>query len=120
MRITERLISARPAFSFEFFPPKTDEGEAALMRTAETLRRFEPAVVSVTYGAGGSTRSRSVAVAKRIKHELDLEVMAHVTCVGSTVDDLRELFDDLEQAGIENILALRGRSEKHTSALPSR
>jgi methylenetetrahydrofolate reductase (NADPH) len=112
MRITERLISARPAFSFEFFPPKTDEGEAALMRTAETLRRFEPAFVSVTYGAGGSTRSRSVAVAKRIKHELDLEVMAHVTCVGSTVDDLRELFDDLEQAGIENILALRGDPPK--------
>jgi methylenetetrahydrofolate reductase (NADPH) len=111
MRITERLAS-RPVFSFEFFPPKTDDGEAALLRTIETLRPFDPAFVSVTYGAGGSTRARSVDVAKRIKTELKLEVLAHVTCSGSTVDELRNLFGELDAAGIENVLALRGDPPK--------
>jgi methylenetetrahydrofolate reductase (NADPH) len=112
MRITERLASGQPVFSFEFFPPKTDDGEAALMRTIETLRPFDPAFVSVTYGAGGSTRTRGVEVAKRIKTELGLEVLAHVTCSGSTIADLRALFGDLEAAGIENVLALRGDPPK--------
>ncbi len=112
MRITERLASRQPVFSFEFFPPKTDDGETALMSTIETLRPFDPAFVSVTYGAGGSTRTRSVDVAKRIKRELGLEVLAHVTCAGSTVDQLRGLFGDLEAVGIENVLALRGDPPK--------
>jgi methylenetetrahydrofolate reductase (NADPH) len=111
MRITERLALG-PVFSFEFFPPKTDEGEAALLRTVETLRAFDPAFVSVTYGAGGSTRTRTVEIAKRIKAELGLEAMAHVTCAGSTEGDLRALFTDLEGAGIENVLALRGDPPK--------
>jgi methylenetetrahydrofolate reductase (NADPH) len=115
MRITERLAS-QPVFSFEFFPPKTDEGESALMRTIETLRPLDPAFVSVTYGAGGSTRVRGVDVAKRIKTELGLEVLAHVTCSGSTVAELRALFGDLESAGIENVLALRGDPPKGSSA----
>ncbi len=82
------------------------------MSVLETLRDLDPAYVSVTYGAGGSTRARTVEVAKRIKHELGLEVLAHVTCAGSTVDELRALLRELEAAGIENVLALRGDPPK--------
>lgn len=112
MRITDRLRHRAPFFSFEFFPPKTDDGVASLMATIEKLRPLEPAFVSVTYGAGGSTRDRSVEVAKRIKNELGVEVLAHVTCSGSSVDDVRALFRELESAGIENVLALRGDPPK--------
>ena len=108
MRITERLRSRTPFFSFEFFPPKTDAGVDALMSSLSTLKTLDPAYVSVTYGAGGSTRNRSVEIAKRIKGETGIEVMAHVTCSGSTRDELRELFRELEAAGIQNVLALRG------------
>ena len=108
MRISERLRSRTPFFSFEFFPPKTDAGVAALMATLATLKTLDPAYVSVTYGAGGSTRDRSVEIAKRIRGEVGLEVMAHVTCSGSTADDLRALFRELETAGVQNVLALRG------------
>jgi methylenetetrahydrofolate reductase (NADPH) len=112
LRITDRLHQRAPFFSFEFFPPKSDEGVAALMATVATLKTLDPAYVSVTYGAGGSTRDRSIDVAKRIKNELGVEVMAHVTCSGSTVEDLRALFGELEAAGIENVLALRGDPPK--------
>ncbi len=108
MRIDQTLALGRPCFSFEFFPPKTDEGVENLVATARTLRTLEPAFVSVTYGAGGSTRARTIEVAKRMKRELDLEVMAHVTCVGHTRAELRALFSEIEEAGIENVLALRG------------
>jgi methylenetetrahydrofolate reductase (NADPH) len=108
VRIDQTLALKRPCFSFEFFPPKTDEGVENLLNTARTLQLFEPAFVSVTYGAGGSTRARTVEVAKRMKRELELEVMAHVTCVGHTRADLRVLFAELAEAGIENVMALRG------------
>ena len=108
MRITDRLRSKTPFFSFEFFPPKTDAGVSALIKTLSTLKALDPAYVSVTYGAGGSTRDRSVEVAKRIKEEIGLHVMAHVTCSGSSAEDLRALFRELEAAGITNVLALRG------------
>jgi methylenetetrahydrofolate reductase (NADPH) len=110
--ITERLRARTPFFSFEFFPPKTDDGVASLMATVATLRTLAPAYVSVTYGAGGSTRDRTIEVAKRIKHELGVEVMAHITCAGSTADDLRSTFRELEAAGIVNVLALRGDPPK--------
>jgi methylenetetrahydrofolate reductase (NADPH) len=116
LRITERLRSRTPFFSFEFFPPKTDAGVDALMAALSTLKGLDPAYVSVTYGAGGSTRNRSVEIAKRIKSEVGLEVLAHVTCSGSTLDDLRELFRELEAAGIENVLALRGDPPKGAAA----
>jgi methylenetetrahydrofolate reductase (NADPH) len=112
MRISERLRSRAPFFSFEFFPPKTDAGVAALMEAAETLRALDPAYVSVTYGAGGSTRDRTIEIAKRIKNEVGIEVLAHVTCSGSTADELRVVLRDLEAAGIENVLALRGDPPK--------
>jgi methylenetetrahydrofolate reductase (NADPH) len=98
----------RPFFSFEFFPPRDDEGVEGLFSTIETLRPLHPAFVSITYGAGGSLRARTIALAKRIARDLDLTVLAHVTCVGSTRAELRAVFDDLARSGIENVLALRG------------
>jgi len=116
MRISERLRSRAPFFSFEFFPPKTDAGVAALMDALATLRALDPAYVSVTYGAGGSTRDRSIEIAKRIRHEVGIEVLAHVTCSGSTADELRALLRELHAAGIENVLALRGDPPKGSAA----
>ncbi|MDQ6826638.1 MAG: methylenetetrahydrofolate reductase [NAD(P)H] [Candidatus Eremiobacteraeota bacterium] len=112
MRISESLASLRPFFSFEFFPPRNDEGAAALLATIETLRNLRPAFVSITYGAGGSTRARTVELAKRIARDIGLDVMAHVTCVGSSRAELRELFTGLAESGIENVLALRGDPPK--------
>ena len=109
MRIDE-IIAARdgPVFSFEFFPPKTDEGEQNLRLTLEDLRAFDPDFVSVTYGAGGGTRARTVEVTKWLKQDLGIEAMAHLSCVGSTKDELRKVLDDIAEARIENVLALRG------------
>src|SRR5215210_6006604 len=112
MRIDEILDDSRPVFSFEFFPPKTDEGMENLWRAATELSHDEPAYVSVTYGAGGTTRERTIDVAKRLKGELGLEAMAHFTCVGATVPELRAVLDEMRDAGIENVLALRGDPPK--------
>lgn len=112
MRISDALATLRPFFSFEFFPPKDDEGSRALFATIALLAPLRPAFVSITYGAGGSSRERTVALAKQIKNEIGLTVMAHVTCVGSTRAELRVLFDDLARGGIENVLALRGDPPK--------
>jgi methylenetetrahydrofolate reductase (NADPH) len=109
VRIDEILADAdRPVFSFEFFPPKTEEGERTLRATLEDLKAFEPDFVSVTYGAGGSTRSRTVDITKWIKQQLGVEAMAHLSCVGSSRHELRAILDDIGAAGIENVLALRG------------
>ena len=109
MRIDE-IITERgePVFSFEFFPPKTDEGEQNLRATLEDLRAFEPDFVSVTYGAGGSTRGKTVGLTHWIKQELGIEAMAHLSCVGATREELIGLLDGMQHAGIENVLALRG------------
>ncbi len=108
MRIDEVLASDAPVFSFEFFPPKTPAGEANLYGALSELRSLEPAFVSVTYGAGGSTRDKTIEIVKRIKDEWGLEAMAHFTCVGATVPELRATLDEMRDAGIENVLALRG------------
>jgi methylenetetrahydrofolate reductase (NADPH) len=108
MRISDALAGQRPFFSFEFFPPKDDEGSRRLLATIEALQPLRPAFVSITYGAGGSTRARTVALAKEIQQQIGLTVVAHVTCIGATRADLRALFDDVARAGIENVLALRG------------
>ena len=121
MRIDEILDDSRPVFSFEFFPPKTDEGMENLWRAASELSNDEPAFVSVTYGAGGSTRERTIDVVKRLKGELGLEAMAHFTCVGATVPELRAVLDEMRDAGIENVLALRGdppRGQEEWTATP--
>ncbi|HTZ54183.1 MAG TPA: methylenetetrahydrofolate reductase [NAD(P)H] [Candidatus Acidoferrum sp.] len=114
MRISQALATQRPFFSFEFFPPKDDEGARALFATIELLTPLRPAFVSITYGAGGSSRERTVALAKQIQRDIGLTVMAHVTCVGSSRAELRALFDDLARGGIENVLALRGDAPKGT------
>ncbi len=112
MRISDLLRFARergePIFSFEFFPPRTDEGVRALFDTVEALRPLGPAYVSVTYGAGGSTRLRTLELVKRLKREREVEAMAHVTCVGASRDELAALLDEIADAGIQNVLALRG------------
>lgn len=116
MRISQALATQRPFFSFEFFPPRTDEAYRHLLDAAYTLRELRPAFVSVTYGAGGSTRARTIEVSKQIQTEVGLNVMAHVTCVGSTRADLRNVLTELEAAGIQNVLALRGDPPKDAAA----
>ncbi len=108
MRIDEILEERRPVFSFEFFPPKTKQGNAQLKGALEDLRQDEPEYVSVTYGAGGSTRDRTVEITTWIKQGLGIEAMAHLSCVGEPVSRLREILDEIAAAGIENVLALRG------------
>ncbi|HEX5309285.1 MAG TPA: methylenetetrahydrofolate reductase [NAD(P)H] [Solirubrobacteraceae bacterium] len=108
MRIDELLAQGEPVFSFEFFPPKTEQGEANLYAALAELRELEPSFVSVTYGAGGSTRAKTIEIVKRIKDDYALEAMAHFTCVGATVDQLRATLDEMRAAGIDNVLALRG------------
>src|SRR3954452_15583383 len=108
MRIDEILAARGPVFSFEFFPPKTEAGEHNLYAALSELRPLEPSFVSVTYGAGGSTGSKTIEIVKRIRDEYGLEAMAHFTCVGATVSELRATLDEMRQAGIDNVLALRG------------
>ncbi len=109
MRIDEILARAQePIFSFEFFPPRSDEGERVLGIALESLRQLDPDFVSVTYGALGSSRARTMGLTKWIKNELGIEAMAHLSCVGSTRDELSEIVADISDAGIENVLALRG------------
>jgi methylenetetrahydrofolate reductase (NADPH) len=109
VRIDEILgASDEPVFSFEFFPPKTDEGWRNLREALEALAGLEPDFASVTYGAGGSTRDRTLEVTKWLKQELGIEAMAHLSCVGATREELGQILDGLQEAGIENILALRG------------
>ena len=108
MRIDQLLAGEEPVFSFEFFPPKTEQGERNLYAALAELQTLEPAFVSVTYGAGGSTREKTIAIVKRIKEEYGLEAMAHFTCVAATVSELRATLDEMQAAGIDNVLALRG------------
>jgi methylenetetrahydrofolate reductase (NADPH) len=109
MRIDEIIESSgEPVFSFEFFPPKTPEGEDTLRETLALLGDLSPSFVSVTYGAGGTTRARTVEITKWIKQELGIEAMAHLSCVGEPRERLREILDEIGEAGIENVLALRG------------
>ncbi len=108
MRIRDLFGQARPVFSFEFFPPKTEAGEHSLLRTIDRLRPLEPSFVSVTYGAGGTTREKTIEIVTRIKRDHGLEAMAHLTCVGHSRDEIAVILDRLADAGLENVLALRG------------
>jgi methylenetetrahydrofolate reductase (NADPH) len=108
-RIEETYRAARePVFSFEFFPPRSERGEENLAKALRDLQPMAPDYVSVTYGAGGSTRERTLGVVLQIKQELGLEAMAHLTCVNATTDELRGVLDKMREGGIENVLALRG------------
>ena len=108
MRIDEILDSKRPVFSIELFPPKTEEATEQLFATACSLGELEPDFVSVTYGAGGSTREGTVEITRALKDDLGLETMAHLSCVGETTEGLSATLDRIAAAGIENVFALRG------------
>jgi methylenetetrahydrofolate reductase (NADPH) len=112
VKIRTRLNPSKPCFSFEFFPPKTAEGERQLWETLEDLRTLDPGFVSVTYGAGGSTRDRTLELVSQIKERTGIEAMAHLTCVGHTREELAEILQKLAHARVENVLALRGDPPK--------
>ena len=99
----------QPVISFEFFPPKTDEGDRTLLqKTIPALKELRPDYCSVTYGAGGSTREKTLMIVDRIQREHHLTAMSHLTCVGSTKEQLRAVLLEARALGIKNILALRG------------
>jgi methylenetetrahydrofolate reductase (NADPH) len=108
MRINEIYSQQRRVFSFEFFPPKTDEGFRSLYRTIEKLKNRGPGFVSVTWGAGGSTRRKTVDLVIEIQRKLGITAMAHLSCVDSTREQFEKTLDKLEAGGIENVLALTG------------
>lgn len=108
MRIDQLFGRGEPVFSFEFFPPKTEAGEQTLMGTIARLRELRPSFVSVTYGAGGSTREKTIDIVTRIRREHGIEAMAHLTCVGHDRHEIAAILDRLVASGIENVLPLRG------------
>jgi methylenetetrahydrofolate reductase (NADPH) len=112
MLIRDLLASGAPSISFEFFPPKSDEAAAQLERTIAELGALRPGFISVTWGAGGSTREKTIEIVSRIREGAGIEAMAHLTCVGATRDELASVLRRLEAAGIRNVLALRGDPPK--------
>ena len=116
MRISETFKLGRPVFSFEFFPPRTDQAARDLFKSIDQLQALRPNFVTVTYGAGGSTRERTIELVTEIKHRLRIEVAAHLTCVGHSADEIGAIAQRLRANGIENLMALRGdppRGEDH-------
>lgn len=121
MRIADAYRSGRPVFSFEFFPPKDEKGMRRLHDTIAALRPLRPDFVSVTYGAGGTTRELTVELVTEIKRDTGLEAMAHLTCVGSTSDEIAAVLDRLAADDVENVIALRGdppRGETRFTPVP--
>jgi len=112
MKIRDMFAVRGRVVSFEFFPPKTDKGMISLYETVRDLKRCRPSFVSVTYGAGGSTRDRTIELVSRIKRDLGVETMAHLTCVGATKKQIVQLLDKFVDADIDNVLALRGDPPK--------
>jgi len=104
----EAMAAHTPSYSFEFFPPKDDEGETRLWQAIRELEPLDPTFVSVTYGAGGSTRDRTIRITERIASETTLTPVAHLTCVGHSRRELRAVVGSYADAGVRNILALRG------------
>lgn len=110
--IRDKLKSGELIFSFEFFPPKTANGEESLWSVLRELVELNPSYASVTYGAGGSTRSKTIELSQRIQTELKIDSMAHLTCVGATKEDTVSMVDEWVERGLTNILALRGDPPK--------
>lgn len=112
MKIRDLFTQAQPVFSFEFFPPKTEGGERKLFETIGQLRELSPSFVSVTYGAGGGTRDKTVGWVSRIKNEFKIEAMAHLTCVLCSKEEIDSILRDLKSHNIENVLVLGGDPPK--------
>ena len=108
MRVKDLLAAGKTAVSFEFFPPKSLRGWEKLYGTIADLSQLQPAYVSVTYGAGGSTRDQTHDLITRLRKETALEIVAHLTCVGHSKDEMSRILDMYAESGVENILALRG------------
>jgi methylenetetrahydrofolate reductase (NADPH) len=108
MKIRDILKTTRPTISFEFFPPRNDEAMANLLETLSRLHELRPTFATCTYGAGGSTRARTLEVTLKIKQQFGLEAMAHFTCVGQRRDAIDDALENFARHGIENVLALRG------------
>ncbi|MFO0921319.1 MAG: methylenetetrahydrofolate reductase [NAD(P)H] [Pirellulales bacterium] len=116
MGIADVFRGSKLGLSFELFPPKTEEGVTALMQTVRELCQFKPDFFTCTYGAGGSTQDRTLQVASSVKRQFGVPVASHLTCVGSTVDDLRRYLTTAQQQGIDYIVALRGDPPKGETA----
>jgi len=116
MALSDAYAAGRFGLSFELFPPKTPESEAAMWRTVDDLMEFEPSLITCTYGAGGSTRGTTLDVLRGVLARHDLPVASHLTCVGSTVDDLRAYLREAAAAGVTAIVALRGDPPKGETA----
>ena len=108
MKIKELFEQKKTVFSMEIFPPKFDVPVESIYKTLDGLKGLEPDYISVTYGAGGKSKDRTVEIAKKIKYEYGIESMAHLTCISHTKEEVGKLITDLKEAGIENVLALRG------------
>lgn len=108
MKVSEAYGDGKFGLSFELFPPKSAAGEEELFRQLPALVAFEPSYITCTYGAGGSTREKTLHVVDRVHRQFGMSVAAHLTCVGSTIDELREYLSEANQLGVENIIALRG------------
>ncbi|MFH0985120.1 MAG: methylenetetrahydrofolate reductase [NAD(P)H] [Candidatus Omnitrophota bacterium] len=108
MKISEYYKKQKSTISFEFFPPKTVEGEAKLFQTVTELKKLAPSFVSVTYGAMGNTQTNTLRIVEEIKHKIGIEVAAHLTCVAHSRAEIEQILTTLQSKGIENIVALRG------------
>ena len=108
MKLSQILAAGKPALSFEVFPPKTSAGFRSVERAVRQIAALKPSYMSVTYGAGGGTSAYTISIAQEIRKNLGVESLAHLTCVCSTRETIRQQLAALSQAGIENILALRG------------
>ena len=113
MHISEILRDHQPAISFEFFPPKTEAASQELFETIQALVPLKPAYVSVTYGAGGSTRELTHGLVVKLQQETSLTIVSHLTCVGSSQEEIYRILEKYQESGIHNIMALRGDQPKH-------
>ena len=108
MKIIDRLKEDKIHISFEVFPPKTDAGFEKVIAATDAMAKLNPAFISVTYGAGGGTSKNTAKIASHIKDDLGVASLAHLTCASSTIEEVRDVIENLKENGIENILALRG------------
>jgi len=113
MTFCDKLTAGVPTLSYEFSPPQNPAGWATLYSTLGEISRHSPDFVSVTYGAGGSNRQKTVDLVSRIERELDIESVPHLTCVGHSQSEIREILTTLQSAGIHHLMALRGDAPQH-------